>query len=166
MSRVQGSQRSKAIPILGAAGLSLTLTSGVSVAAGSTPHESARNAAVSQEMTLGEEEISDVSLATFHIFDKEGQAGKRLACGYGGGCCLFARAPSSGLGIYSPRKPPVNRRPTVRALAAPCPGRPRGVLLLHKSIWQNRIEQLPALLVFPNLIAVATRPRSPRAATW
>ena len=60
--------------------MSLTLTSGVSVAAGSTPHAPARNAAVSQEMTLGEEEISDVSLATFHIFDKESQVGKRLAC--------------------------------------------------------------------------------------
>jgi hypothetical protein len=105
MSRVKHSQRSKAIPILGAAGLSLTLTSGVSAAALSTPHAPARNAAVSQGMTLGEEEISDVSLATFHIFDKESQAGKRLACGCGGGCCLFARAPSSALGndIYSPQ---------------------------------------------------------------
>ena len=106
MSRVkQASQRSKAIPILGAAGLSLTLTSGVSVAAEPTPHAPARNAAVSQQMTLGEEEISDVSLATFHVFDKESQAGKRLACGCGGGCCLFARAPSSALGndIYSPQ---------------------------------------------------------------
>jgi hypothetical protein len=113
MSRVkQASQRSKAIPILGAAGLSLTLTGGVSVAAGSTPDAPARNATVIQEMTLGEEEISDVSLATFHVFDKESQAGKRLACGCGGGCCLFARAPSSALGndIYSPQP----RRPTGR----------------------------------------------------
>jgi hypothetical protein len=104
MSRVKRSQRSKAIPILGAAGLSLTLTGGVSVAAALTPDAPARNAVVSQEMTLGEEEISDVSLATFHIFDKENQAGKRLACGCGGGCCLFARAPSSALGndIYRP----------------------------------------------------------------
>ena len=104
MSQVeQASQRSKAIPILGAAGLSLTLTSGVSVATGSTPEAPARNAAVSQEMTLGDEEISDVSLATFHIFDNESQAGKRLACGCGGGCCLFARTPSPALGndIYS-----------------------------------------------------------------
>jgi hypothetical protein len=86
MSRVkQASQRSKAIPILGAAGLSLTLTSGVSVAAGSTPNVPARNAAVSQKMTLGDEEISDISLATFHVFDKESQTGKRLACGCGGG---------------------------------------------------------------------------------
>ena len=114
MSRVkQASQRSKAIPILGAAGLSLTLTSGVSVAAEPTPHAPARNAAVSQEMTLGEEEISDVSLATFHIFDKESQVGKRLACGCGGGCCLFARAPASALGdeVYSTQP----RRPTGRA---------------------------------------------------
>jgi hypothetical protein len=101
----QASQRSKAIPILGAAGLSLTLTSGVSVAAKSTPDAPARNAAVSQEMTLGEEEISDVSLATFNVFDKESQAGKRFACGCGGGCCLFARAPSYTLGteFYSPQ---------------------------------------------------------------
>jgi hypothetical protein len=112
MSRVkQASQRSKAIPILGAAGLSLTLTSGVSVAAEPTPHAPARNAAVSQQMTLGEEEISDVSLATFHIFDKESQVGMAGVC-CGGGCCLFARAPSSGLGsdIYSPQP----NRPTGR----------------------------------------------------
>jgi hypothetical protein len=105
MPRVkQALQRSKSIPILGVAGLSLTLTSGVSAAAGPTPHAPARNAAVSQEMPLGEEEISDVSLATFHIFDKESEAGKRLACGCGGGCCLFARAPSTALGndTYSP----------------------------------------------------------------
>ena len=99
MSRMkQASHRSKAIPILGAAGLSLTMTSGVSAAAGPTPNTPARNTAVSQEITLREDEISDVSLATFHVFDKESQSSKRLACGCGGGCCLFARAPSSALG--------------------------------------------------------------------
>jgi hypothetical protein len=67
----------------------------------------ASNAAVSQEITLREDEISDVSLATFHVFDKESQSGKRLACGCGGGCCLFAGAPSSGFGndAYSPLPP-------------------------------------------------------------
>ena len=100
--------RSKAVPILGAAGLSLTLASGVSAAAGPTPNTPARNAAVSQEITLREDEISDVSLATFHVFDKESHTGKRLACGCGGGCCLFARAPSSAFGndAYSPLPPP------------------------------------------------------------
>jgi hypothetical protein len=43
-----------------------------------------------QRVLLGEEEISDVSLATFHVFDREtAQAGVRLArggCGHGGGC--------------------------------------------------------------------------------
>ena len=113
MSRMKrASQRSKAIAILGAAGLSLTLTSGVSAAAGPTPDAAARNATVSQEITLREEEISDVSLATFHVFDKESQTSKRLACGCSGGCCLFARAPSSGLGndVYSPQP----ARPTGR----------------------------------------------------
>ena len=75
MSRVkQASHRSKAIPILGAAGLSLTMTSGVSAAAGPTPNTPASNAAVSQEITLREDEISDVSLATFHVFENENQA--------------------------------------------------------------------------------------------
>jgi hypothetical protein len=109
MSRMKRtSHRSKAIPILGAAGLSLTMTSGVSAAAGPTPNTPASNAAVSQEITLREDEISDVSLATFHVFDKESQSGKRLACGCGGGCCLFARAPSSALGneVYSTLPPP------------------------------------------------------------
>jgi len=58
---------------------------------------------VSQEITLREDEISDVSLATFHVFDNENQAGKRLACGCGGGCCLFARAPASRLETRSIR---------------------------------------------------------------
>jgi hypothetical protein len=109
----QASHRSKAIPILGAAGLSLTMTSGVSAAAGPTPNTPASNAAVSQEFTLREDEISDVSLATFHVIDKESQSSKRLACGCGGGCCLFARAPSSAPGneVY-PTQP---HRPTGRA---------------------------------------------------
>jgi hypothetical protein len=104
MSRVkQASHRSKAIPILGAAGLSLTMTGAVSAAVGPTPNAPVSNAAVSQEITLHEDEISDVSLATFHVVDNESRSGKRFACGCGGGCCLFARAPSSALGndVYS-----------------------------------------------------------------
>jgi hypothetical protein len=109
MSRVKNaSQRSKALPILGAAGLSLTLASGVSAAANRpAPDTSARDAVVNREITLREEEFFDVSLATFHVFDKERQGGKRFACGCGGGCCLFARAPSSTVGndAYSPPRP-------------------------------------------------------------
>jgi hypothetical protein len=93
--------------MLGAAGLSLTLASGVSAAANEPARDtSARNAAVNREITLREAEISDVSLATFHVFDKESEAGKRLACGCGGGCCLFARAPSSTFGNDAYSTPP------------------------------------------------------------
>jgi hypothetical protein len=51
------------------------------------------NAGVSHEITLREEEVCDVSLATFHAFDKEGakafRAGERPIT-LGQGCCLFA----------------------------------------------------------------------------
>ena len=106
------SRRIKAVPVLGAAGLSLTLASGVQGISGTPAADLLpRSAGVTHEITLREEEISDVSLATFHVFDKESQAGERLACGCGGGCCLFARAPSSAFGndAYSPPPPPAIR---------------------------------------------------------
>ena len=54
--------RACAVPLLGAAGLSLSMVSGAPAATvGPTAHE----------ITLDEEEISDVSLATFYVFDKE-----------------------------------------------------------------------------------------------
>ena len=62
-------RRSRALPALGAAGLSLSLASGVSAApAANIP---TRSADLSHEFILAEEEISDVSLATFYVFDKE-----------------------------------------------------------------------------------------------
>ena len=61
-------RRGNAVPALGAAGL-MALASGASAEAPvdtSTP-----SAGVSRQVILGEEEISDVSLATFYVFDKE-----------------------------------------------------------------------------------------------
>jgi hypothetical protein len=61
-----------AVPVLSAAGLSLSLASGASAAIARpaadvlTPKTGMRH-----EITLCEEEISDVSLATFYIFDNE-----------------------------------------------------------------------------------------------
>lgn len=82
--------RSKAIPVLGAAALSLA--SGASAAIGGPAADMpTRNTGVSHEITLSEEEISDVSLATFYIFDKENagtfRRGVRLAAGGGCGGC-------------------------------------------------------------------------------
>jgi hypothetical protein len=79
--------RSKAVPVLGAAGLSLSL-GGAAYAATTIPERDAptRNIASGHEITLGEEEISDVNLGTFYVFDKEnvGEPHMQLARGCGG----------------------------------------------------------------------------------
>jgi len=82
-------RNSKAIPILGAAGLSLSLAGGVSAAsAAPTTDTRTLNTKVSHEITLYEEEISDVSLGTSYVFDKEKVGIRRhgLRFAQGGGC--------------------------------------------------------------------------------
>jgi len=83
-------QRSKVLPVLGAAGLSLSLASGAAAATGGTAVDMPTlNTGVSQGITLGDEEIADVSLATFYVFDREnaGTSGpsvrlaKKKSCG-------------------------------------------------------------------------------------
>ena len=108
-----GNRRSKALPALGFASLSLSMASG---ACASTSEASANTSRPSQkhEILLGEEEFSDVGLATFYIFDKE-NAGPtplsrkpRLAAGCGAGCgCSFGCA-------YWPQppQPPKATQPT------------------------------------------------------
>jgi len=109
-----GKRRSKALPALGFAGMSLSMASG---ACASTSEASANTSPPSQkhEIYLGEEEISDVSLATFHIFDKE-NAGPpplfqklRLAAGCGA-CGACSCAPCA----YWPQspQPPKATQPT------------------------------------------------------
>jgi hypothetical protein len=62
----------KAVPLLGAAGLSLSLAGGVSAAsAAPTADIQTQNSKVSHHAILYEEEISDVTLGTFNVFDKE-----------------------------------------------------------------------------------------------
>ena len=96
MSRMNSKRmrRSKAVPVLGAAGLSLTLASEGSLATTAPVLDTmTRNAGVIHEITLRDEEVCDISLATFHVFDKEGtktfQAGERPVT-LGQACCLFA----------------------------------------------------------------------------
>ena len=86
-------RRSKTIPALGAAGLSLTLASEASLAATAPAFDTmTRKAGVSHEIILREEEIFDVTLASFYVFDKERTGAFRP----GGrlmkvtGCCEFA----------------------------------------------------------------------------
>ena len=77
-----------AVPALGAAGLTFSLVGGASAAAVPTADvQQAPNYVPTQAITLGEEEIADVSLATFHLFDKESAGGKvQLAWRGCGGC--------------------------------------------------------------------------------
>jgi hypothetical protein len=64
----RGSKRNvgKAALVLGAAGVSLAVTGGASATASTTSVASLDNA---RRIFLGEEEISDISLATFHVFE-------------------------------------------------------------------------------------------------
>ena len=83
--------RACAVPLLGAAGLSLSLASGASAATGVPAADvPTQNTEVGHEITLGEEEIADVSLATFYVFDKENvgtsRPGVQLAMRGCGGC--------------------------------------------------------------------------------
>ena len=79
-------RRSKALPVLGAAGLSFSLVSGAS--GGPTVNLPTPNTGARHEITLAEEEISDVSLATFYVFDKENAGAFRpnVQLVRGGGC--------------------------------------------------------------------------------
>ena len=84
-----------AVPVLSAAGLSLSLASGASAAIGRPAADMPTpKTGISHEITLCEEEISDVSLATFYVFDNEnaGTFRRRIklaqgGCGCGGGGC-------------------------------------------------------------------------------
>jgi hypothetical protein len=105
MSRVkQDSKRKRltkaaAVPALGAAGLGFSLVGSASASALPTADvPQALNTTPNQRFVLGEEEMADVSLATFHLFDKENGTGgfTQVArgcgcggchgCGGGGGC--------------------------------------------------------------------------------
>jgi hypothetical protein len=100
MPRVkQASKRKRvtkaAVPALGAAGLTFSLVGGASASAVPTDMQQTNNYSPTQAITLGEEEIADVSLATFHLFDKESTAavrgGVQLAWGCRCGGCRGCR---------------------------------------------------------------------------
>src|ERR1700733_3171800 len=95
MSRVKQTlkrnRRTKAVavPALSAAGLSLSLVGSASASAVATADvPQSLNTAPNQRFVLSEEEIADVSLATFHLFDKENGTGglTQVARGGCGGC--------------------------------------------------------------------------------
>ena len=108
----QRKHSSKAVPVLGAAGL-LALASGASAEA--LVYTPTPNIGVSHTVLLGEEEIADVSLATFYVFDRENSGtsrpGVRFAVGAGGGCWTGTYYTSPGSGNDAYRPPPRPARP-------------------------------------------------------
>ena len=82
-------RRSKAVPVFGAAGLFSLASGAVAQATGPAANLPTRTIEPSHELTLSEEEVFDVSLATFYVFDRETTPGFQLVgggCGHGGGC--------------------------------------------------------------------------------
>jgi hypothetical protein len=89
----QASKRKKrlakgAVPVLGAAGLTFALAGSASPSAVPTAGvPQTPNSAPSQAITLSDEEIADVSLATFHLFDHENISDGILVAARGCGGC-------------------------------------------------------------------------------
>jgi hypothetical protein len=106
-------RRRVGLPALGAAGMSLVMAGGAAANAPTANVPSLQDTSLRPAITLDEEEIADVSLGTFYVFDKENDSqlgqGIRLAarggcggcgrcggcaaarCGGGGGRCAVAR---------------------------------------------------------------------------
>ena len=96
--RTRGRKVLPALGVAGIAGVSFSLAGAASASTGGPATDiQAQNFSTPHEIFLGEEEISDVSLATFYVFDKENaakpQLGEKLAwwrgcggCGRCGGC--------------------------------------------------------------------------------
>jgi len=100
MAHAKRRRRRIALPALGAAGATLIMANGASSATAPT-ETSLQDTLLRPVITLDEEEIADVSLGTFYVFDKENESqlgqGIRLAAARGcGGCgrcggCAAAR---------------------------------------------------------------------------
>ena len=72
-------RQTSALPVLGAAGVSFTMVGGASAAAAPTANVPSVNSPSYPVVVLDEEEISDISLATFYVLDRQSESlGERL----------------------------------------------------------------------------------------
>ena len=84
--------RNDVVPAVGMVGLSLSLAGGASAATAPAADVPSQDTASRHEISVGlhEEEIADISLATFYVFDKENagllRGGEKLA---GWGCRVW-----------------------------------------------------------------------------
>ena len=111
---------SKVVPVLRAAGLSLSLAGAASAADAQVADALTHKAVVSHEITLGEEEIA----TTFYVFDKENarpsRRSERLSCG-----CWTGTYYTSGNDAYAPSPRPLGHAiAPKRVLKTPQQARP------------------------------------------
>jgi len=82
--------RKEAVPVVGIVGVSLSLAGGASAATAVPTADTPSRTTAPPQLTLSEEEIADVSLGTFYVFDKENagtpRLGEKFARGCGRGC--------------------------------------------------------------------------------
>src|SRR5215475_1722418 len=88
-SKQKRTTKATAVMALGAAGLGFSLAGSAFASAMPTADiPQSDNTSPNQRFVLGEEEMTDVSLATFHLFDRENfGSGVQLARGCGGCGC-------------------------------------------------------------------------------
>jgi hypothetical protein len=89
-SKPKRTNKAAAVKVLGAAGVGLSLVGSASASTMPTAGiPQSGNASPNHRFVLSEEEMTDVSLATFHLFDRENLgSGVQLSWGWGGcgGC--------------------------------------------------------------------------------
>ena len=90
----------KAVPLAGIAGVSLAMAGSASALTAPTANVPSQNTPLSHDITLGEEELSDVSLGTFYVFGNENAAPERgVQTAYRGcGGCRGCRGCGRGCG--------------------------------------------------------------------
>ncbi len=148
--------RRRTLPVVGAAGVSLAVAGGAS-ATGPTEHTPPRDTAPRPIITLGEEEISDVNLATFYVFDKENiEFGDRVQ---------LARRGCGGCGC---RGCAVRGLSRLRRLRLP---RLRGASLGRLQLWRlwrrlRLLRGVDGLGLDPDLLAENERPAGGCEPAW
>ena len=123
--------RRTALPLLGAAGASLAMAGTASAAAVPAANLPPHSKTTHPVIILGEEELSDVTLATFYVFgrDREGASlGEKLAargcggCRGGGGRCAAARCGGARCAAARCARCAAGRCAVARCAVARCAG--------------------------------------------
>ena len=116
-------RRRKGIPLLSAAGLSLSLSGGAPAAMGVATADIPKClVGMNHEQTLGEEEITDITLSTFDISEGASVPWLRTRIAGGGACggCgsgLYSNPPAYNGPVSGPSPPA--RKPTHQTLKRP-----------------------------------------------